>query len=80
MPEVIAGAGVTITVIVALPVKPLGSLTVTAKLFVPTSALNGVPVNAPLLLTISQAGPLTFPKLNGSNGFGSVACAAMLAE
>src|SRR6266487_1883776 len=55
------------------------SVTRTRKLLVPTLAEKGVPDNAPLLATVSQAGPLTFAKVIASP-LASVAFVAIVPE
>lgn len=58
--------------------RPDESLTLTTKVFVLASEVDGVPEMPPLDETASHAGPLTFANVKASNGFGSEALVAMV--
>src|SRR5712691_8877254 len=73
------GAGTTTKFIVAVPNNPPGSVARTVKVLGPASGERGMPDKLPLPDTLSQAGPLTLPKLIASP-LGSVALVARVAE
>lgn len=60
-------------VILAVSDKVEGSVTLSTKEFVPTSAESGVPDKLPSDPTLNQAGPLTLANVRRSEGFGSIA-------
>src|SRR5437879_5869607 len=75
----IGGAATTKMFMVAVLDRLPESVTRTTKLFVPASADNGVPDNAPPLATVSHAGPLALANVSASP-FGSVAFVAIVPE
>src|ERR1043165_4279795 len=75
----IGGAEITLISSVAELERLPESMTRTTNVFVPTSTDTGVPVNVPLLATLSHAGPLAFAKVIASP-LGSVAFVAIVPE
>ena len=68
----------TLMLSVACTGAAMPSLTLTVKLFTPTSLLVGTPESAPLEATISHAGPLSLEKVNEAPASTSAALPARL--
>src|SRR5208337_1545390 len=75
-----AGGPYTSRYIAAVFERPSRSVTLTTKILAPTLERAGVPTSAPLVCTLSQAGPLTSPNWRASPTFGSTPAPAIELE